>query len=48
MDDLCPDCKHPVSDHDMFGCTRFNCGRWPKENCTLTGEFLLEYFADTK
>lgn len=47
MDEVCPDCRHKVSDHDVFGCTLYGCSRFPKnEACLLTGEFLIEYFKE--
>lgn len=41
----CPDCRHKVSYHDMYGCTLRVCGgKWGNKPCELSGEFLIEYF----
>lgn len=47
IEQVCPDCKHKIEDHDMYGCTLYACHRWPNGGpCTLSGEFLIAYFAE--
>lgn len=43
MESRCPDCKHKVVYHDMYGCVMYAC----KDTCSLSGEFLIEYFTST-
>jgi hypothetical protein len=40
---LCPDCRHKVVLHDMFGCVMMSCTWRSNGPCTLSQEFLLEY-----